>query len=133
MPSLHVDGVNDVIGEFSAGEFFADLSIVNGTNASADVIALSDIVVCMVLYREDYEVLKLSHPELPQMLKSTARKRSYERLSPFLKRPAFFVGLGVDLTRAIISQLENHTYQPGELLLRRGRPTYNLIFILRGE
>ena len=58
-----------------------------------------------MLYREDYELLKLTHPDLPQLMRHTNRQRSYERLSPFLRRPKFFLGLSVDLTRSILGAL----------------------------
>ena len=60
-----------------------------------------------VLYRDEYDLLKLTHPELPGHMTSISSRRSYERLSPFLVRPKFFDGLSVDLTRAILRVLDH--------------------------
>lgn len=132
VPSLHSDDIDDV-GELVAGELFGELSLVHDVPATAHVIASSDIVQCQVLFREEYEVLKLSHPDLPQCMRTNQRQHKYERLSPFLRRPTFFVGLSVDLTRAILGALHSTSFSPDAPLLRRGRGAHKLLFVLRGE
>ena len=63
-PSLQYDAANEVIGEIGPGEFFGELSLRSGAPATAHVHAKS-IVVCHALYREEYELIKLSCPRSP--------------------------------------------------------------------
>jgi CRP-like cAMP-binding protein len=86
-----------------------------------------------VLYREEYEVLKLTYPDLPQHLQITGRQKHYERLSPFLTRPSFFIGLEADLAHAILNTVEYRTYEPGEDIVRCGQPLFALLFLILGE
>ena len=132
VPSLHEDG-EELLGNISAGEFFGDLSTINGGPASANVSAGTAIVMCHVLYLEDFEVLKLTYPDISQHLQITDRRQKYSKLSPFLVRPRFFVGLEKDVTQAILNLIEQRFYQPGQTIVEQDKPFYSLVFILRGE
>ena len=79
----------EVVSVLGAGRHFGELSLLRGTATSAYVKART-ACECQVLYRQDYDVLKMSYPELEEHLQETVDAAHYTQLSPFVTDVPFF-------------------------------------------
>jgi CRP-like cAMP-binding protein len=87
---------------------------------------------CAVLYKTDYDLLKMEFPELPSKLEGAVVAREYAQLSPFISEVALFHHLSERDIRLIVSKLERIPVEPGAIVVREGEPLSSLILIGEG-
>ncbi|KAL1498669.1 hypothetical protein AB1Y20_013981 [Prymnesium parvum] len=113
------------------GEWFGELSLLKSDVVTAFVIAKSDCEVGL-LPKSLWEELRELHPELSMNFKAAIEDMNYKALSPFASDVPFFRGMPREMTQAVMSRLEQRTFQKGQYVQRAHASGAGLFFISSG-
>ena len=132
VPSLSGGNSMETVRVLNPGEFFGDISLVNGQLVSANVIAMGSCL-CQVLYKDQYNLLKFRHPEFEGLLRAAMLKRNYQQLPPFLNPPSLLLGISGALARALVEKLKFESIPSQGNVLVEGEPHDGMFIVARGE
>ena len=131
VPSSSNDGV-DIVCTLRPGEYFGELSLVDGALAKANVVAKT-MTVCQVLYKQDYDLLKATYTELDEQMRAAVEKRSYDKISPFINVVPLLRNLDTALVRSVVKALERYPTPTGfEPIVQQGSVPPGLFFVASG-
>lgn len=122
---------NVLVRSLHPGDYFGELSLIRGQLATANVFALTQCK-CAVLYKVDYDQIKIDFPELPLKLEAAITVKAYQQLSPFLAEVALFRHLSERDVRQIVAKLKRVVVEPGTCVVREGEPISTLVLVGEG-
>lgn len=137
-------GSNQLVGRFTDGDYFGEISLLTGKTRSFTAYATTEANLWGV-YRTDFDNLLIKYPQLGAALGRTVRDRldasagssgPRARSSgprPHLQRFAALTGLSQPDLDLLAGQLQPRQYQPGTAVYYEGQLGQELYFIESGQ